>query len=421
MSTTDGPRVGRHPGKMPNGIKLATCVEELTGIFQQMPISDKDRATATFAGMSGIGAGMDFYNANDREPYVARWYLQDAANRAMIRALSAGRLPVWTDYDGGFVELDPEAMFGPNKWMDTHTVLTGNYVALNVAYGRDGPTRAECDGATLWVHNDHWPPVRAALIAERERESGAAFPADMAQLLFETGPPPSDALGYTAFGNNPFWSLYEAIAWLGSQDDTLVDRQDPRYFEGTSVRNYGAIAWLRLEKALADRIAANAGGITADEARRLLLAACKSAQVSATGIPADKSERCSIPVLEFVGSELWEGQGGSLHRKVGSKFEPARWFDIHFDADGVRAIAGGATTTSDADAKLPPVSTRELREWVAKRNQDGWSQDKIIKGAAAAFPENEVPGRPTLRKLDAAVRFELKLPKRERGRDKKGE
>ena len=44
----------------------------------------------------------------------------------------------------------------------------------------------------------------------------------------------------------------------------------------------------------------------------------------------------------------------------------------------------------------------------------------IVNGAADAFPDNGVPGRPTLRKLDADTLEELGLPKRTRGRDKKG-
>ncbi len=367
MSTTDGPRVGRHPGKMPNGIKLAACVEELTGIFEQMPISDKDRATAAFAGMSAIGAGMDFHDASDREPYVARWYLQDAAKKAMIGALSAGRLPMWTDYDGKFIELDPEAMFAPNKWVDTHTILTGTYVALNVAYGRDGPTRAECDGATLWVHNEHWPPIRAALIAERERASGAALPADMMHLIGESQLVTTNAraaMGGAAAGGKAMWSLYEAVAWLGSQDTDLVGQQHPRYFPGTITKNYGAAAWTRLAQSLSDRRVAGSAIMTADEARLRLIAACESGQVQVTGIPANRSERRDVPANEFSPSELWEGRGGSLHRVIGGKPETARWFDLRFDAQAVQRLDRVSIyedVVSPLEAAPPPLPKKKGR------------------------------------------------------------
>lgn len=431
MFKVDGPRAGRHPGKMPGGIKLADCTYELMGIFEQMTISDKDRASRAFIGISALGAGMDFYDAADREPYVARWYLQDAAKTAMIRALSAGQLPVWTDYDGQFVELDPEAMFAPNKWVSTHTVQTGTYIALNVAYGRDGPTRSECDGATLWVRNDDWQRVSRTLVAERENGFGGVLPSDMAQLLNEahstamSAPPAHE---YTSAISIPMWTLYEAVAWLGSQDTVLVEHQHPRCFPGTIDKNYGAVAWRRLVQSLSDRSASGAASMTADVARDCLIAACESGLVLASGIPLDRSDRRAIPPGDFSGAKLWEGRGGSLHRCIAGGVEAPRWFDLRFDAISVRDLAIEKTRTGDPEApvpvevsKKPPVSARDLREWVRDRNKQGWSQDRIIKEVAGAFPHNEVPGRPTLRKLDADVRTKLKLPARVPGRNKKGE
>jgi hypothetical protein len=431
MLKIDGRRAGRHPGKMPGGIKLADCTYELMGIFEQMTISDKDRASRAFKGMTALAAGLDFYDIADREPYVVRWYLQDAAKNAMIHALSAGRLPVWTDYDGQFVELDPEAMFAPNKWVATHTVQTGTYVALNVAHGRDGPTRSDCDGATLWVRNDDWQRVNRTLLAQRETRSGGVFPPDMAQLLNEAQSVAISApssLEYDVAIGVPKWTLYEAVAWLGSQDIALVEHQHPRYFPATIEKNYGAVAWRRLVQSLSDRSANGGTSVTADVARHRLIAACESGLVQATGIPSDQSDRRAISPNDFSGAKLWEGRGGSLHRSIAGGVEAPRWFDLRFDASSVRDLAIEKARTSDPEApdpvevsKKPPVSARDLREWVRDRNKKGWSQDRITKEVAAAFPHNEVPGRPTLRKLDADVRTKLKLPARVPGRNKKGE
>lgn len=428
MLKGDGPRVGCHPGKMPDGIKLADCTYELIGIFEQTTISERDRASRAFVAKSAIGANMNFHDPGEREPYVARWYLEDVAKDAMIRALSIGQLPVWTDYDGQFVELDHEVLFGRNKWIGTHTVQSGTYIALNVAHGRDGLTRSECDGATLWVLDNDWSRARRALIDERARSFGSVLPWDISQLLREdelvTMNAPT-AIGYTAPGN-PMWTLYEAVAWLGSQDAALVDHQHRRHFPGTTTQNYGAVAWGRLVQSLFDRITNGAASMTADDARDRLIAACEQGMVQATGIPKDRSDRCAVPAAAFTGCELWEGRGGSLHRLVGGKHEAARWHDIRFRADDVKALTNVSAPSTlvlpvpDDLVKNPPVSGRELRAWVKARNADGWSQGMIVKGAVDAFPDKEVPGRPTLRELDADTRVELGLPQRTRGRDKKG-
>jgi len=75
----------------------------------------------------------------------------------------------------------------------------------------------------------------------------------------------------------------------------------------------------------------------------------------------------------------------------------------------------------DDGTRRPPVSSNNLRAWVRDRNVDGWSQDRIVKGAVAAFPQHAVPGRPELRKVDAFVREEAGLPARTRGRGKTGQ
>ena len=93
MSRIEAPRVGRHPGKMPGGVKLADCMQELMSVFGQMIVSTADRESRAFLGMSGIAASMDFYDPNAREPYVTSWYLRDAASEAMVKALSSGHLP----------------------------------------------------------------------------------------------------------------------------------------------------------------------------------------------------------------------------------------------------------------------------------------------------------------------------------------
>lgn len=433
MSKMEGPRAGRHPGKMPGGVKLADCVRELMGIFGQMIVSKADRASPPFLGMSRVAAGMDFYHPDAREPYVTNWYLQDAAKGAMIKALSSGHLPTWTDYDGNFVELDAETLFGVDKWNPSYTVQTGSYVALNVAHGRDGPTRAECDGATLWVREEDWPRIRGELIADRERSFGSVLPGDMLRLMLGE-PATTDSVpiplgdAYEPMGAS--WTLYEAVAWIGTQDLEFVEHQRPANFSGTITKNYGAVVWKRMEQSLADRKAAGKAEFTANVACDRLLAGCATGSVKTTGIPGEPGEKASrrnVPPYDYVGAVLWQGRGGSLHRIVNGKIEEARWHDLRFLIDDVKALTTEAASQSNAAAsrtgatsKRPPVSGSDLRAWVRDRNIEGWDQDEIFKGAAGAFPQHDVPGRPTIRKLDADVRLELDLRERTRGRNKKG-
>jgi len=434
MDKQEGRRAGRHPGKMPAGVKLIECITEIQSIFGRMSVTDRDRETTTFKGMTNLAAGMPFYDPGARDPYVANIYLQYAARQAIGDALVSGHLPVWTAYDAQFIELDHETLFGINKWDRVRSLRTGLYLALNTFHGRDGPVRKEYDGATLWVLGDDWPGIRNSLIAQRERAFDSALGNDWPQLLSGT----ESCFQNRAAGvvqrappDASHWSLYEAVAWVGSGDMNFVAQQRATFLAVGEEKTAGAKIWLRLDRSLKDRVETGAGGETAYCARELLRVACEKGAVVATGIPASNGDRRAVPPSDFVASELWPEAGGSLHCATAKKGESALWFDLRFQANDVRAIVDAAYVNHEIpreDGGAPaddvvtrsPVSSRDLRDWVRVCNVDRWSQDKIAKEAADAFPDHDVPGRPTLREIDASVRHELGLPERTRGRRKKG-
>lgn len=176
--TDERPKIGQHPGKMPDGIKLVDCTLEIVALFGRMTISDADRETTAFQGMQARVQVMPFYNPADREPYVNNWYLKNAAQRAMINAVASGRLPMWTDYSGQFIELEPSILFAANKWKPMYTVESGCYNALNETYGKDGPLRAGCEGAILWAKKADWSRLRFVLVAERGKDFKSFLPAE---------------------------------------------------------------------------------------------------------------------------------------------------------------------------------------------------------------------------------------------------
>lgn len=432
MNVNDKRRAGRHPGKMPGGMKLTDCVTELESVFGRMTISDRDRTTRAFKGMSGIAAGMPFHDPAARDPYVDDWYLKEAAHEAIGAALISGQLPAWTDYNGQFVELDHSVMFGPNKWNQSHTIKSGTYVVLNAFHGRDGETRGECDGATLWVRADDWPRIRSELIERREKMFGSELGDDWAQLfdsLSIGSGPASTGSAVSASLDGPYWTLHEAVAWLISENDLLVLEQKQKLTDyADRARIAGTVAWLRLENRFSRS--------ELDGARERLRASCEEGSVSATGISASRGPRQPIPTADFTNVELWPGYGGQLHRVVGGNPEPARWLDLRFAVSGVRAITNTVPASSSAAVVAPqaqrdsddlltperkPVSPMTFREWVEDCNKAGWSQGKIVEEAPMAFSDHTVPGRPSIRDIDAKARIKLGLAPRRRGAPTRGD
>ena len=228
------------------------------------------------------------------------------------------------------------------------------------------------------------------------------------------------------------WSLYEAVAWIATGDDDFARQQAEFYERHPSPKEAGAVTWLTLQQALEARDP-GARLMSLEDSRRSLRAACEAGRVSATGVikikddPLTCSDRLGIPATDFAGVELWPGKGGSLHRIIHGRGETARWFELRFDGDEVRQLHQPPTPHVDEDPlesasgqadrnRRPPLGTARLREWIVVMNRDGRSQTDIAKGAASAFPDFQVPGRPTIRQIDAEVRAELGLPPREPGK-----
>lgn len=410
---------------------------DLRRIFDKMPVTSLDRTSDLYLRYEFIAVQDSEFETRQR--YLDRVYIGHLAEGMIVGALSSGLLSAWVDLPGQrWTKLIPSTFFSPGKFCE-RSAVGGIYREKGrrsdvIQFGDED--RAKCDGCNLWSLDEDWPAVRAQLIARREQISGEVIPEYIKASLNRSLLPDVDAI----FAQQPpiymvslqamierTWSLYEAVAWIGSRDQGLVDRQQHLDQPGTRPEHVGAVVWSRLEQSLNERIAAGLSALTANQARDRLRDACERGLVQASGVPADRGDRRVIPAGDFTKAVIWEGKGESLHRSVAGKAEAPRWSDLRFDAENVRALATewpltthAAVATPAKDARKPPVRASSLRDWVRDRNKEGWSQDRIVKEAAAAFPLNEVPGRPTLRDLDADVREKMELPPRSPGRGKKG-
>ena len=185
----------------------------------------------------------------------------------------------------------------------------------------------------------------------------------------------------------PFWSLYEAAAWIATSDPVLVEQQVQFYERHPSPKNAGAVTWLVLQEALKTREPA-AQLMNLENARRCLRAACEAGTVAATGIPVLGDDlygdRRAIAATEFIGVELWPGKGGSLHRIIQGRGEPARWLELRFSEANVRGIPGKPfsavqqpseplSSSQHPNALPKPVRcwteeemTQAIKDWVAQ-------------------------------------------------------
>jgi hypothetical protein len=409
---------------------------EISNLLSATKVTARDRATAEYQFWATLAGPSTEWES--REDYLARCFLQSQADQLLIWAIEAGIAPVIADIPSrGHARLDHRIFFGLNKWWSQDTIRSATYRPMNEGCdGKAGLQRGAASGLPLWIKNEDWARVVEQIIHRREEMSGEEFPPERLALRrmlpqLRGAEPGPTATNRTA-ALTPSWSIYEAVAWIASGDILLVAQQAANYMSVQDPNIAGAVTWIRLEQSLIGKAGLGNATIGADEARERLRAACELGAVEATGIPASRGERTVIPPTHFISVELWPGRGGSLHRVVAGQGEEARWLDLRFAVEDVRTLTGSASSQSlqvaqdvspnRASGRLlrPPVSSSALRSWIRERNLEGWSQDRIFKGAAKAFPDHEVPGRPEVRKVDGEVRQELELPARKPGRGKKG-
>ena len=385
-----GPRrTVRHPGKMPGAMKLNECVEDLKNLCRRMTVTDRDRATPAWFRMSQLIAGMSFYNPADREPYLQNLYLGEAAQRVVEAGLSTGTLPVWTDFDGQFVEIDPEKFFGRNMWNSTHTVLTGKYIPLNVW---DDDLRRDFDRADLWICEGDLLAIRKHLLEHRSRHFDSELPQewqDFAEHVFGTSTdrgvavPPNSALGE--------WTLPEAIIWFASVDEAAVTEQRTSIdrYVGSRSNPWPAIR-VGLNTAIAQRFC-QCGSKPIDcwcedDANKLLKAACVAGKIGVTGIPAEGGGRQVALPQAFRNAELIIEDGGALYRepKLGGAII---YRDLRFNEADCRQVANTQTEAEPvAPSPIRPLEKREVEEWYRSRveeaDQNGFTWSRAEDEAA---------------------------------------
>lgn len=341
----------RHPGKMPGAIKLNECVEDLKNLCRRMTVTDRDRATPTWFRMSQLVAGMSFYNPDDREPYLQNLYLGEAAQRVVEAGLSTGTLPVWTDFDDQFVEIDAEKFFGRNMWNSSHTVLTGKYIPLNVW---DDELRRDFDRADLWICEGDLIAIRKHLLEHRSRHFGSELPQDwqhFADHIFGTPTDPNGAVpSITAPAD---WTLAEAIIWFASADEAAVAEQRTSVdrYVGSRANPWPAIR-VGLSTAIAQRFC-QCGSKPIDcwcedDANKSLKAACVGGKIDVTGVPADGGERQLVPPEAFRYADLIVEDGGALYRepKLGGQM---LFHNLRFSRDKVQKL-GREDSNSSVEA-----------------------------------------------------------------------
>lgn len=372
------------PVIIPDAELLNVRLAELRSIYQRMTITDRDRATDAFRGMDSLAAPSTEFH--DHDSYVEQWYLGDAARDAFLKALCRGEIPIWTDHHGQRLPLDPSVLFAPNKW-ERRPVEAGIYRPMNLRNDHGDDRRAASAEARLWIMNVDWPPVRDALIAERERCFGSELPIEWRTLLQpfnhrDRGSGEQDVAS-ADFGHQ--WTLHEAVAWITTEDDAVVDQQQAAWSSyAEQPRLAGSAVWLRLENKVART--------ELDRARELLRAACEARLVAASGVPASRGSRQRIPAADFISVELWPGHGGQLHRIVGGKSEPARWLDLRFDVEDVRSLTIKAGATEPTEPMAPtdrsggpgaPSSMHLIERHMRDRHEAGLLLPTLVEEATA--------------------------------------
>lgn len=238
--------------------------------------------------------------------------------------------------------------------------------------------RAASDGsmtlaAPLWAGQTFFEEGRDAecLILDREewdRVLGLRHP------LTELGEMTAAVLAGSTDTHSPpadlgeLWTLHEAAAWIATGDPDLTDGLPDRVRELSKFGRDGHLtAWVELAAIINHKLQEHGDESNdeqapdlfeaVDRARDSLRRAAERGQVRCFAIPASRGARRRVPAAEFVGAELWHGRGTRLHRIVDGKGEAARWLDLRFRAEDVRALAPHSGLSPNA----PDVKTKKPR------------------------------------------------------------
>lgn len=381
----------RHPGKMPQAIKLNECVEDLKNFCRRTTVTSKDQATPTWHRMSQLVDGMSFYNPADREPYLQNLYLGEAAQRMIEASLSTGALAVWTDFDGKFVEIDADKFFGRNMWNSSHTILTGKYVTLNAW---NDELRRDFDGAALWIRNDDLPAIRSHLLEHRSRHFGSELPREWQQFADHIfGGPSHNDVAVTSSKAPIQWMLPEAIVWFASEDEAAVaeQRKSIDQFVGSRANPWPAIR-VGFGTAIAQHFC-KCGSKPIDcwcedSANKSLKAACVAGKIVVTGVPAEGGERQVVPPQAFRDAWLIAEDGGALYREPELGEAPV-YRHLRFNEKDCRQVADAKS----AQEAAVPSSVRPLE----KRDIEGWYKSRVAEAERQGFTwsraEDEAAGR----------------------------
>lgn len=160
-----------------------------------------------------------------------------------------------------------------------------------------------------------------------------------------------------------WWTLHQAVAWIVTKDRLLVDDMPARVRHfGRNGQNGCLQAWAELAGHACVRASAPADASffdALDRGREILRVACEFGTVRASGVDVQSGRRLPVPAFDFVGAEIWHGDGTALHQMMGLQGAPAIWRGIQFQAVDVQSLdtpTSAPLPTSPTD--YPPPSSR---------------------------------------------------------------
>jgi len=185
---------------------------------------------------------------------------------------------------------------------------------------------------------------------------------------------------------------------MATKDTQLVEDTRRRVSElQTEGKDGELIAWVEFAAKFNERVGENgrpAFTWAVDAVRERLRSACELGVVRASGIPRDRGSRRPVPGSDFIGAELWHGQGLALNRITGTA-EPSLWLELRFVASDVRALPEAGTEIRGRVSRFYETESGAYRSTIENVDDSGWmspteAEELLLAGRAQTpFPLRE--------------------------------
>lgn len=199
---------------------------EFGDIVELTPLTDDDRATPWYRMLASLPIPSTPWE--DRDDYIRRAYLRQAADHLVFQSVNSGLLRVYGAYPGKeTLRMLPRVHFGLNRWWQ-NCVKSGRYHPMNTFQdGSDGEERERRSDYLLYVRDADWTQAIENMLDRRRQLTGSVLDPQWRELGFGSASEIGAARTSRALGLTPIADeiapKHEPLGTVAWSEDMMAD------------------------------------------------------------------------------------------------------------------------------------------------------------------------------------------------------